>query len=178
MGTIPSPRRYDVVLESTLSTTNARPGGRSFYAGRRMTGVPGLQTGMALPVPSRMTRPGLGAQVQIAHAGICAILYTSKHRGSKSCAQRPSQCGSTLPPRGGWRGWPRARAAAVLSSRPRRSTSTSTSTSGRLPASSERSRLSIVAKEFRTSGSKIGSRRGAVVESGRSLNVHDPGLVA
>jgi hypothetical protein len=35
-----------------------------------------------------------------------------------------------------------------------------------------------VAKEFRTSGSKIGSRPGAVVESGRSLNVHDPGLVA
>jgi RHH-type rel operon transcriptional repressor/antitoxin RelB len=58
MGTIPSPWPYDVVLESTLSATNARPGGRSFYAGRRMTGVPGLQTGMALPVPSRMTRPG------------------------------------------------------------------------------------------------------------------------
>ena len=55
MGTIRSPWRYDVVLESTLSTTNARPGGRSFYAGRRMTGVPGLHTGMALPVPSRMT---------------------------------------------------------------------------------------------------------------------------
>ena len=52
MGTIAAPWRYDVVLEFTLSTTNALPGGRSFYAGRQMTGVPGLQTGMALPVPS------------------------------------------------------------------------------------------------------------------------------
>jgi predicted DNA-binding protein len=49
--------------------------------------------------------------------------------------------------------------------------------SGKLPASSERSRLSIAAKAFRTSESKIGSNPGAVAKSDRSLNADDPGLV-
>ena len=37
LRTIASPWRYYVGLESTLSATNARPGGHSFYAVRRMT---------------------------------------------------------------------------------------------------------------------------------------------
>ena len=44
-------------------------------------------------------------------------------------------------------------------------------------ASSERSRLSIAARAFRTSESKIGSNPGAVAKSDRSLNADDPGLV-
>jgi hypothetical protein len=63
--------------------------------------------------------------------------------------------------------WPRAPAAAVLCSRPRRSTRISTSTSGRSPASNERSRLSIAAKRSPTTRSKSGSRLGAAVGSGR-----------
>src|ERR1700732_3211310 len=39
------------------------------------------------------------------------------------------------------------------------------------------SKLSIAAKAFPTSGSKIGSLPGAAVESGRSPSTHDLGLV-
>jgi hypothetical protein len=53
MGTIASPWRYDVLLESTLSATDAGSGSRSFYARRRLSEDQAGKAGMVRLTGSR-----------------------------------------------------------------------------------------------------------------------------